>query len=162
MFLGAMMPNNRLLRIGLILAMLLLTACVSTHLAAPKLTVVNVGMVSADVFSQQFRIRLHVHNPNDRELPIKAIEYQLFLQGDSFADGVSDQAFVVPVQGDAEFDTVVTTNFMSSVGRLLSKLNSSDGNKVQYALVGHVQLTRGMWRKIPFSEQGMVELAIKK
>ncbi len=150
------------LRTGLILAALLLNACVSTQFEVPRLSIVNVGMVSADVFSQQFRIRLHVQNPNDRELPIKGIEYELFLQGDSFAEGISNQPFVVPALGEAEFDTLVRTNFMSSVGRLLSKLNSSDGNKVQYTFVGKVVLSQGMLRKIPFSEQGMVDLGIKR
>jgi LEA14-like dessication related protein len=149
-------------RVTMICALLMLSACISTKLEAPKLSIVNVGMVSADIFSQQFRIRLHVQNPNDRELPIKAIDYELFLQGDSFAEGVSDQPFIVPAKGEAEFDTVVQTNFMSSVGRLLSKLNTSDGSKVQYTFVGHVQLTKGMLRKIPFSEQGMVDLGIKR
>lgn len=152
----------RILQAGLLSALLLLTACVSTRFEAPELSVVNVGMVSADVFSQQFRIRLHVHNPNARELPVKSIEYRLFLQGDSFAEGISNQPFVVPAMGEAEFDTVVSTHFMSSIGRLLSKLNSSDGNQVQYAFVGKVHLSKGMLRHIPFSEQGMVELGIKK
>lgn len=149
-------------RASLMLALLMLNACVSTRFEAPKLSIVNVGMVSADVFSQQFRIRLHVQNPNDRALPIKGIEYELFLQGDSFAEGISNQPFVVPALGEAEFDTMVTTNFMSSVGRLLSKLNNSDGNKVQYTFVGKVVLSEGMLRRIPFSEQGMVDLGIKK
>lgn len=149
-------------RITGVCALLMLSGCMSTKLEAPKLSILNVGMVSADIFSQQFRIRLHVQNPNDRELPIKAIEYELFLQGDSFAEGVSNAPFVVPAMGEAEFDTVVSTNFMSSVGRLLSKLNSNDGNMVQYTFVGHVQLTEGLLRKIPFSEQGMVDLGIKR
>lgn len=148
--------------VATVLALLMLGACFSTKLEAPKLTVVNVGMVSADIFSQQFRIRLHVQNPNDRELPIKAIEYELFLQGDSFAEGISDRPFVVPARGEAEFDTVVNTNFMSSVGRLLSKLNTGDAGKVQYTFVGKVHLSKGMLRKIPFSDQGMVDLGIKK
>jgi LEA14-like dessication related protein len=139
-----------------------LTGCVSTRFEAPKLSVVNVSMVSADVFSQQFRIRLHVQNPNDRELPVKGIEYKLFLQGDSFADGTSNQPFVVPARGEAEFDTVIRTNFMSSVGRLLNKLNAKDDGKVQYAFSGTVLLSNGMLRKLPFAEQGMVDLGIVK
>ncbi|MGC3981669.1 MAG: LEA type 2 family protein [Steroidobacteraceae bacterium] len=154
--------QRKLLWILGVLALSLLNACVSTKFEAPRLAVVNVGMVSADVFSQQFRIRLHVQNPNDRELPIKGIEYKLFLQGDSFAEGLSAQPFVVPALGEAEFDTLVTTNFMSSVGRLLSKLNSSDGNRVQYTFTGKVMLSKGLLRSLPFSEQGIVDLAIKK
>ncbi len=152
----------RISRVALLCAVWLLGGCVSTRFEAPKLSVVNVGMVSADIFSQQFRIRLHVQNPNDRELPIQGIEYELFLQGDSFAEGLSSQPFVVPPLGEAEFDTVVNTNFMSSVGRMLSKMNSNDGGKVQYAFIGKVHLSKGLLRKIPFSEQGMVDLGIKK
>ena len=140
----------------------LLVGCVTTHYQAPTLTVVNVGMMSADVFSQQFRIRLHVQNPNARELPIKSIDYELYLQGDAFAEGVSNQPFVVPANGEAEFDTVVTTNFVSSVARLLTKLNSNDAGKVQYALIGNVQLSQGWLRKLPFKEQGLVDLNIKR
>ena len=145
-----------------LLALLMLSGCATTQLTAPKLTVVDVSMISADIFSQQFRLRLHVVNPNSRELPIKGIEYELFLQGDIFAEGVSNQPFVVPAMGEAEFETILSTNFMSSIGRLLSKLNKSDGNKVHYAFVGKVLLSKGFLRKIPFSEQGMVELGIKK
>lgn len=141
---------------------LLLSSCASLQFEAPKLSVVTVGMVSADVFSQQFRIRLHVRNPNKIELPIKGIEYQLFLQGDRFAEGITEQSFVVPAMGEAEFDTIIKTNFVSSIGRLLSKLNTSDQGKIQYAFEGSVLLSKGIVRKFPFSEQGMVELNIKK
>lgn len=147
--------------VSLAATLLLLSGCAGlSNLQAPRLAVVNVGMVSADVFSQQFRIRLHVQNPNDRELPIKSIEYELFLQGDRFAEGLSNEPFVVPAMGEAEFDTVVRTNFMSSIGRLMSKTDS--GSKVQYAFAGKVHLSKGLLRKLPFSESGTVDLALKR
>lgn len=146
---------------SLVIAMSLLAGCAGiSNLESPRLAVVSVGMVSADVFSQQFRIRLHVQNPNDRELPIKGMEYELFLQGDSFAEGVSNEPFVVPALGEAEFDTVVRTNFISSIGRLLSKTDR--GSKVQYAFVGKVHLSQGFLRTLPFSETGTVDLATMK
>jgi LEA14-like dessication related protein len=154
--------SKLLTKLMCVLGLLMLSACSTLKFETPKLSVINVGMVSADVFSQQFKIRLHVRNPNDRELPIRAIEYKLFLQGDSFAEGFSNEPFVVPALGEAEFDTVVRTNFMSSVGRLLSKMNTSDQGKVQYGFTGTVILSKGMLKKLPFSEQGMVDLAIKK
>jgi LEA14-like dessication related protein len=117
-------------------------------------------MTTADVFSQQFRIRLHVNNPNDRELAIESIEYELFLQGDSFAEGNSDASFVVPAKGEAEFDTLVQTHFMSSVARLLTKMGS-DG-QVQYDFIGKVHLSKGFMRNVPFNERGMVNLGLKK
>jgi len=147
----------------LILGWLLLAAgCVTTRFEAPKLTIVSAGMISADIFSQQFRIRLHVINPNNRELPIKGIDYKLYLQGDYFAEGVTNQPFVVPANGEAEFDTLVTTNFISSIGRLLDRIRFANNATVEYAFVGNVKLSTGLLRTLPFNEQGMVDLSLKK
>lgn len=150
----------KFMRVLAVCAVLLAGGCVSTRFEAPKLSIVSVSMMSADVFAQQFRIRLHVDNPNDRELPIESIEYELFLQGDSFAEGTSDAAFVVPARGEAEFDTVVRTHFMSSVARLLTKLPADA--QVQYDFTGKVHLSKGFMRNIPFNERGTVELGLKR
>jgi LEA14-like dessication related protein len=137
-----------------------LTACSALRpdLAVPRLTLVRVAMTSADVFNQQFLVRVHVENPNDRELPIKGIDYKLFLEGDSFAEGVSNKAFTVPANGETEFDMTVRTNFISGVGRLLSRLNGRD--QVQYVVEGKVLTDIGMLNKIPFQESGTVSLAV--
>lgn len=128
-------------------------------LETPRLTIVSVGMTSGDMFSQNFTVRLHVQNPNDRELPIKGIDYKLFLQGDSFAEGVSNRPFTVPAEGETEFDMTVRTNFVSSLGRLLTRLNGK--TKVEYIFEGKVMLESGMIRNIPFQENGSVDLATK-
>ena len=149
--------------IGMLGCLLVMTGCTMTsNLQAPKISVVNVNMTSADVFSQQFRIHVHVQNPNTLELPIKSIEYELFLQGDSFAEGNTEQPFVIPPHGEAEFDTIINTHFTSSLMRLLGKMNDRDGNKVQYNFTGKIHLSKGVLRNIPFNEQGIVDLAIKK
>jgi hypothetical protein len=78
---------------ALLLLAVLLTACVTNKLQAPHLSLVSASMLSADVFAQQFRVRVHVDNPNARELPIKSIDYKLFLEGDSFAEGASQAPY---------------------------------------------------------------------
>lgn len=145
----------------MITSVLLFAACSSLapKLETPRLTIVNVAMTSGDVFSQNFLVHLNVQNPNDRELAIKGIDYQLFLQGDSFAEGVSSKPFVVPALGETEFDLTVRTNFVSSVGRLLTRLNGK--KTVEYVLEGKVMLESGMIRKIPFRETGSVDLTTK-
>lgn len=138
-----------------------LTACSSLapKLETPRLTIINVAMTSGDVFSQNFLVHLNVQNPNDRELSIKGIDYKLFLQGDSFAEGVSGAPFVVPALGEKEFDLTVRTNFVSSIGRLLTRLNGK--KTVEYVLEGKVMLQSGMIRSIPFRESGSVDLDVK-
>jgi LEA14-like dessication related protein len=149
-----------LTRCALLFVLLASGGCAGlTKLEAPRLSIVSVGMTSGDIFSQDFRIRLHVQNPNDRKLPIKGIEYQLFLEGDSFAEGVANEPFVVPALGETEFDTTVRTNFMSSIGRLLSRLTVTDTTAVHYQFVGKVAVNIPFVRDIPFSDSGTVDLS---
>jgi len=138
-----------------------LTACSSTpKLAVPKLALVSVAMTSADIFNQQFMVRLNVENPNDRELPITGIDYKLFLEGDSFAEGLSNKPFTVPAKGDTDFDMIVRTNFVSSAGRLVSRLNGRD--QVQYVFEGKLLTDVSGSKTIPFQESGTAALKVKR
>ncbi|HYM35072.1 MAG TPA: LEA type 2 family protein [Steroidobacteraceae bacterium] len=138
---------------------LLVVACVTTKLQTPHLAIISASMVSADVFSQKFNVRVHVQNPNARTLPIKKIEYKLFLEGDSFAEGQSDAAFAVPANGETEFDLAVNTNFVSSIGRLLSRLSGTDRREIQYNFEGTVIVDLPFNPKIKFNEVGTVDLS---
>ena len=140
-------------------ALLVLAGCAAfaPKLEAPRLALVSAAMTSGDIFSQNFLVRMHVQNPNDRDLPIRGIDYQLFLEGDSFAEGVTPKAFVVPANGETEFDITVRTNFVSSVGRLLTRLQGKQ--QVRYVIEGKVLTDIGMLKKIPFRESGTVDLA---
>jgi LEA14-like dessication related protein len=135
-------------------------AAFGPKLDVPRLTLVRIAMTSADIFNQQFLVRVHVENPNDRELPIRGIDYKLFLEGDSFAEGLSNKPFTVPAMGETEFDMVVRTNFVSGIGRLMSRLNGRD--QVQYVVEGKVLTDISMAKKIPFQETGTVSLGVLK
>jgi LEA14-like dessication related protein len=145
--------------------LLLLTLAVSINgcsslrpdLKAPRLALIAVAMTSGDVFNQQFLIRMNVENPNDRELPIRGLDYKVFLEGDGFAEGKLNKPFVVPANGEIDFDMTVRTNFVSGVGRLLSRLNGR--TQVNYSIEGDLLTDIRFLKKIPFSETGSVNLA---
>lgn len=144
----------------LLLLLVCLSACsgLGPKLETPRLSIVSARMISADVFSQQFSIRVHVANPNDRALPVKGLDYELFLEGDSFAEGVSNAPFVVPALGEQEFEMTLRTNFVSSIGRLLSRMESANTDKVRYTLSGKVLVDIPLVKAIPFTETGTVSL----
>jgi len=79
--------------------------------------------------------------------------------GDSFAEGVSNDRFVLPAKGEAEFDMMVTTNFVSSFGRLLSRVGGGKLQDLHYEIAGEVLLDKGVIRKIPFNHQGTVDIS---
>lgn len=146
-------------RLATLLALVALSGCsaLAPKIEAPRLMLVSAAMTSGDLFSQTFLVRLHVENPNDRDLPVRGIEYELFLEGDSFAEGTTNRGFVIPANGETEFDLPVRTHFISSIGRLLSRLNGKQ--KVQYVLEGKVLTDVGIVKRVPFRESGTVDLA---
>jgi Conserved secreted protein len=127
-------------------------------LETPDLELLGIQMMSTDMFAQKFRVRVKVENPNDMELPVRGLEYQIFLMGDSFAEGNSTDRFVVPAKGEAEFDMVITTNFVSSLGRLISRVGGGKLENLDYEIAGQVLLDKGMVKKVPFSKHGKVNI----
>ena len=93
------------------LALVLVGGCVlAPKFEEPKLDVVDVQMLRGDLLRQQLRVRMRVQNPNDRELPVRSIEYQVQVAGEAFAHGESERNFIVPANGETEFDVSVTAN----------------------------------------------------
>jgi LEA14-like dessication related protein len=154
--------NNVVTRILLIAAFLFTASCGSLRpeLEAPRLALVHVAMISADIFNQQFLVRVNVQNPNDRELSIRGIDYKLFLEGDSFAEGLTNKPFVIPALGETDFDMTVRTNFVSGIGRLLSRLNGRQ--QVNYTVEGKLLTDIRFLKKIPFNETGSVSFGSMK
>jgi LEA14-like dessication related protein len=150
------MKNVRTL--SLLFAVLVVSACASTpKLSAPHLTIVSAGMTSTDVFSQQFRVRVHIQNPNASELPIKSIDYKFFIEGQGFAEGTSEAPFVVSASGEQEFDLLMQTYFSSSIGKLLSQLKMANSNTVHYTFTGDVVVNRTFSPKLNFADSGTVD-----
>ena len=130
------------------------------EMSTPRLALVGIGMTSADIFNQQFLVRVNVDNPNNRPLPITGLDYKIFLEGDGFAEGVLDRPFVVPANGNTDFDMTVKTNFVSGIGRLLSRLNGRQ--QVNYTVEGKLLTDIRFLKKIPFRESGSVNLAVMR
>jgi len=131
----------------------------NTKLESPDLILLGVQMLSTDMFAQKFKVRVLVKNPNDLEIPIKGLEYKIFLMGDSFADGETTQRFILPAKGEAEFEMLVTTNFVSSLGRLISRAGGGKLQNLDYEIAGTVMLDKGMIRKLPFDRKGKVDIS---
>lgn len=155
---------NRVVARLLVVVALLVTAsscsALRPEMEAPRLALIHVAMTSADIFNQQFLVRVNVQNPNKRDLKVTGLDYTLFLEGDGFAEGVLNKPFTIPAEGETDFDMTVRTNFVSGIGRLLSRLNGR--TQVNYSLEGKLLTDVRFLKKIPFRETGSVNLTIVK
>ena len=85
---------------GLSAAAMLGGCTLTAPLEPPKLSIVNVQLLSGDLLTQQLRARVHVQNPNDRPLAVKGLEYTIEVEGEQFAGGETAASFVVPARGE--------------------------------------------------------------
>jgi len=142
---------------GLLVAALLAACALVPKLEPPQLSIVDVQILSSDLWSQRLKVRVHVQNPNDRVLPVKGLYYTIEIEGEQFATGESAASFVVPARGEAEFDMNVTTNLAGTLIKLLAQ-GPNVLSQVPYRLSGKVSLSEGLLRSIPFDQRGTFKL----
>ena len=145
-------------RLAVVLGLLLaLSGCsvLMTHWEAPSLAVVSIQMGHSDLWQQHLQVRMSVHNPNERELPVQGLSYTLEVNGEECAHGESGASFLVPARGDAEFDMNVTANAAAVLLRMFAHGNAGS---VQYRIHGKVQLSSGLLHSIAFDQHGEVPL----
>jgi LEA14-like dessication related protein len=119
-------------------------------LEKPTLSVVSVQLLKGDLWHQELKVRMRVQNPNDRTLPVKGLSYELDVDGQEFAHGVSGDSFIVPARGDAEFDMSVSANMAS----MLIKVLGRGDKQVEYRIAGKIALSAGLMRSFSFNEKG--------
>lgn len=127
-------------------------------LVPPQLSVLDVQVESLQLVQQRLRVRMHVENPNDRSLEVRALVYTLELEGQAVADGAAAAPFSVPARGAQDFDLEVTANLAPVALTLLARTAQGDTTPVAYRLRGSVSLGSGWLRRIPFDERGSFSL----
>ena len=135
-----------------------LLACVAQpKLEPPNLSIINIEMLeTSSLFTQRMKVRVHVQNPNDIELPIRGVSATLEIQGEKLATGVAGDPFTVPAFGEGEFDLMVDASVARVVIGMLGKGKADQMMQegLDYRLKGKVSLSSGMIRSLPFDERG--------
>ena len=136
-----------------------LTGCVGlpSDLRTPEVSFVGMRALEAGLFEQRLEVRMRVRNPNIIELPVKGLDVDVELADEPFAHGMSAREFIVPAQGEAEFDMIVTANAATA----LMKIAGSDRKSreaIGYRVKGRLATRLGLLRSIPFDESGTVAL----
>ena len=144
----------RLLAAGL-LGTLLLSACsLVPKFEKPTLELVSLKLADGNLLSQRFNVRLKVHNPNDRALPVNGLHYTVEIDGKAFGKGESTRAFTVPARGEAEFDMTLEANLAGAVAAVLSRRERAKGHELEYRLKGTVSIDLPLMRSLDFDQVG--------
>jgi LEA14-like dessication related protein len=150
--------NTRLLSILVLLSVLAGCAFVPEHVEPPSVHVADISLIGATLFEQQYKLSLRIQNPNDFDLPIEALSYEVELNDQPFAKGVSKQGVTVPSFGSALLD-VEGISTISDLLRQIGRLEKGEMKGLRYRLKGKLTL-QGSLRKIPFDYRGEIGAGI--
>jgi LEA14-like dessication related protein len=142
---------------GVVLALLVGCASLTGLREKPAVTLVGLDVLEVGLFEQRFALKLRVRNPNEVALPISGLSFDVALNGQAFAHGVSDVAVTVPRYGEAMLD-VQATSSLGSLWRQLRELSKGGGNgsreTLRYRISGTLGL-KGLGRQ-SFEHQGEI------
>lgn len=122
---------------------------------APKVSVADVAIKSLSLFEQQLDVGLRISNPNDFELTIEALEFELEVNGRPFASGLSSNVTRVPAMASAllRVDTFTQSKNLIQQFKRLSPDGLKDG--VPYRVKGRIKTDQSS-RWLPFDHTGVV------
>lgn len=124
---------------------------------APRVTITDLTPKDMAIFEQRFDVKLRIQNPNDQELSINGLRFDIQLNEHEFASGMSGQHVAVPRFGSQLVDVEVFTTLASFL-RQIRDLTKREGQHVSYRLKGVAFVDAPSTFKAPFDEQGEIDL----
>lgn len=138
--------------------MLGLSACSSTKLPnaeLPDVSLAGLSFAEVGLFEQGFTLQLRLKNPNDFDIPVQALNFALDVNGAAFAEGLSNQDFVLP----ASAEIVVPIDVSIATQDLIERVTAiGAGRRLDYQLTGAVDIDSWFAAPVPFDRSGKLAL----
>lgn len=135
-------------------AVLTATACTGLrNLESPEVVLVGLRPLDSTLLEQRFEVDLRIYNPNNRDLDIDGIDFELDVNGQRLARAAGANAFLLPRLGEAETSLIVSTSLIS-VARQLMALEQA--RALNYRLKGRVHLGSAFGISLPFERSGQL------
>ena len=152
-------PESRTRILGLLLLLFassLVGGCstwMGGHFKDPDVQLVNVDVVRARLLEQEFLLSFRIDNPNGTNLPVRGLDYTVFLNDVKLAHGQSATWFTVPAHGHEEFTVPVNTNLWRHMKYIVKLLEKPD-KPIRYRLEGEVKTGLMFGRRIKLVRNG--------
>ena len=137
------------------LATALLAGCATIPTKAPEVTLADIDIVEAGLLEQRFVMKLRVLNPNDTDIDITGLDFELEVNGTRFARGVSNRAVTLPRYGEAVLEVSAVSSLVSLL-KQIDELSRGGRDRIDYRI--HGRLAAGGYGTLPFDSKGEVRL----
>ncbi|QLQ03156.1 MAG: LEA type 2 family protein [Thiobacillus sp.] len=143
-------------RLFILVLALGLAACsgLPFNAVAPKVSVADVAVKRLGFFEQRFDVGLRVSNPNDFDLTIEALDFELEVNGQPFASGLSQTSTRIAATSSTLLRIDATTQSKDLIRQIESLSPESLKAGVPYRIHGRLKTDRSPnW--VPFDHAGV-------
>ncbi len=139
------------------ISLLLAAAGCATHedVIPLRVNLVNIMPAPSGVFEQRFLVDLRVSNLNDFDIPLDGVSFEMDVNGDYFATGLSNRKVQVPRLGTAIVTVETTANSLDMIRQIL---NAVRVGTVEYSVKGTAIVRQAGSRMVPFRQRGKLNL----
>jgi LEA14-like dessication related protein len=135
-----------------------LGGCVSPQkVEAPSIALQDVKLLNAVGLTQYLQVELLVSNPNDFDIPLTGLKFGMQMNGQDFAEGLSNLRVDIPRLGRAVVPVEVTVSVLAIL-KQIQAVQKSDG--LDYRVAGTAYLDHLLLPSVDFDRQGKVDLSI--
>ena len=114
---------------------------------AAEVYVTGISPTGGGLLEQKIRVGLRIENPNNFELQMTGIEFDLDLNGRPFARGMGSHEVTLPRLGSKELSVQATTTVIEVLRQITGLQNLED---VGYAIRGRLYLDAAAVDSLPF------------
>ncbi len=143
------------------LVVLTVSACavLRPEIDDPRIELVSIKPLPTQSFEQRFEIGLKILNPNNRELAINGIAFDLRVDGFNLVSGVAADLPAVPAYGEQYASVEAGTNLINGL-RFIEQFLSKPKNVISYELEATLDISGLLVPKVRVSYDG--ELALDR
>lgn len=123
----------------------------------PKISIANIAPKDMALFEQRFDVQLRIQNPNETELGVNGIRFDIELNEKEFATGMTAEKVVVPRFGSQVLNVEVITG-ISSFLRQFQRMSQTGTSKVRYRIKGTAFVESPGTFKLPFDAKDEIDL----
>lgn len=143
---------------GAVLLVISLAACSFGRFPdadTPDVSLAGLSFTEAGLFEQGFTLQLRLKNPNDFDIPVQALDFALDVNGAAFADGFSNEDFILP----ASSEIVIPIDISIATNDLIDRVSAvGTGRRLDYELTGTAEIDNWFSRPVPFNRSGKLAL----
>jgi LEA14-like dessication related protein len=143
-------------RLVVLLFALGLGACSSLPINAlmPKISVTEIGIKRLGLFEQHYDVEMRLTNPNDFDLRIVALDYDLEVNGQAFAKGTSHTPMLIPAASSIVVRVDAITQSKDLFQQFITLSPEAVKQGFPYRLKGRVKTNKWSgW--LPFEQKGV-------